>query len=55
MSLLQNGGPDTLLEHNMAGPAGPMTKHTELANLPDVLSECGGGGKCAELEPEGPR
>ncbi len=26
-------------------------KHTELASLPDVLPEWGGGGRCAEPEP----
>ncbi len=36
VNLFQNGELDAWDEHNM-GSAGPMTKHTELANLPDVL------------------
>ncbi len=30
------------------------TKHTELASLPDVLSECRGSGRCAEVHLQPP-
>ncbi len=30
-----------------------LTKHTESASLPDVVSKCGGGKRCAKPEHEG--